>query len=292
MNFKKRLGLTSLLLAGAVCLAGCSNHNNPMGPNANVSRGIYVMNADGTNQAQLAQGGKNPSWRGSKITFSSGSPSEIYVMNSDGSNQTKLTNVGGWLGADHPSFSPDGSKIAFINPMNDGTYNTEVYVMNSDGSNRSRLTNDAAWEFSPSWSPDGSKLAYNYGVGDLHVMNADGTNHTVLGWGYSPDWSPDGTRIAYGGAGGIFVMNADGSNPIPLTSDTTGVFDDEPAWSPDGSKIAFSRSTGAGGSTTYQIFVMNADGSNLNSPTSGTPGKCMSPCWSPDGSKIAFCRYD
>ena len=87
MNFQKQFGSTTLFLAGAVFLAGCSNNNNPMKPDAIPGRGIYVMNADGTNHTFLTQGGEHPSWRGNRITFSSGSPREIYVMNSDGSNR-------------------------------------------------------------------------------------------------------------------------------------------------------------------------------------------------------------
>ena len=41
----------------------------------------------------------------------------------------------------YPSFSPDGSKIAFSSDR-DGNY--EIYVMNADGSNQTRLTNNPA----------------------------------------------------------------------------------------------------------------------------------------------------
>jgi Tol biopolymer transport system component len=57
---------------------------------------IYVMNADGSNVAGLADFATNPAWSqdGTKITFASNRDGnwEIYVMNSDGSNQTNLTN--------------------------------------------------------------------------------------------------------------------------------------------------------------------------------------------------------
>jgi hypothetical protein len=62
---------------------------------------------------------------------------EIYVMNPDGTALTQLTND---PGADFaPSWSPDGSKIAFT------TFrfgNLEIAVMNSDGTGVTRLTND------------------------------------------------------------------------------------------------------------------------------------------------------
>ena len=68
-------------------------------------------------------------------------------MNADGSNQTRLTNNP----ADDslPSFSGDGSKIAFISTR-DGP-NQEIYVMNADGSNQTRLTNNPAGDVSPSF---------------------------------------------------------------------------------------------------------------------------------------------
>ena len=60
----------------------------------------------------------------------------------------------------------------------------------------------------------------------------------------------------------IYVMNADGSGVVLLTSrpDYAG----KPSWSPDGSKIAFMHWDGG-----YQIYVMNADGSGLVRLTTG-----------------------
>ncbi|NIM52763.1 MAG: translocation protein TolB, partial [Gemmatimonadales bacterium] len=80
-----------------------------------------------------------------------------------------------------------------------------------------------------------------------------------------PAWSPDGTRIAFDRDSEdtnreIYVMDADGSNPVRLTSHPA----DEtfPAWSPDGRWIAFESNRVEDGGW-QEIYVMRADGSNL-----------------------------
>lgn len=76
------------------------------------------------------------------------SGADIYIMDWETGESRNLTN---WPGKDsHPSWSPDGSQIAFVTDR-DG--NDEIYVINSDGSNPTRLTFDPARDFEPVWSP-------------------------------------------------------------------------------------------------------------------------------------------
>jgi TolB protein len=105
-------------------------------------------------------------------------------------------------------------------------------------------------------------------------------------------WSPDGTKIAFTsnrtGDFEIFVMNADGTNPLNLSNDP-GRSNFGPAWSPDGSRIAFTSNPGAtvGTGGDDEIFVMNTDGSSLVNLTNHTADDFW-PSWSTDGSRIAF----
>src|SRR6266566_10080225 len=108
---------------------------------------------------------------------------------------------------------------------------------------------------------------------DIYVVNADGSNPvrlTATSLGAYP--SPVWSPNGTQVASGSYIVNADGSNAFWLPGDGMG-----PAWSPDGTRIAF-RSSG-------QIYVMNADGTN---PTPLTSNGGFSPAWSPDGARIAF----
>ena len=183
---------------------------------------IYVMDADGGNQQNLTNNPNDdryPSWspNSQRIACSSQRPGhfrskflityEIYVMDADGGNQQRLTEnqKNDW----HPSWSPDGERIAFSSDRKGDFENFEIYVMDADGGNQQNLTNHRSGDDSPSWSPDGKRIAF-------------------LSW---RDGNPE-----------IYVMDADGGNPQNLTNNPRGDF--SPAWfnspfsvSPAGKKL-------------------------------------------------------
>jgi uncharacterized repeat protein (TIGR01451 family) len=210
--------------------------------------------------------------------------SQLYVVNPDGSGQTELTTEGSNA---HPSWSPDGNKLAFDSDRN---VSEDIYLMNADGSGQTRLTNAGTTNIRPAWSPDGRKIAFasdRDGNLEIYAMNADGSGQIRLTANSASDsmasWSPDGSKIAFAsdrdGNYEIYVMNADGSGQTRLT--TNAVQDLDPRWSPDGSKIAFWNNDG--------LVLMNSDGSNQVQLTSG--GLDSTPTWSPDGTKIGFTSY-
>src|SRR5262249_30978889 len=59
----------------------------------------------------------------------------------------------------------------------------------------------------------------------------------------------------------IFVMNADGSEPVNLTNTSTE-HEHYPQVSPDGSKICFVEDEGQGRETVRSLYVMDIDGRN------------------------------
>jgi TolB protein len=199
---------------------------------------IYMMNADGSGVTRLTQSAGfdfYPKWSkdGKRIVFITGryaantevpavNELEIMTMNADGTALTRLTSDGA---ADlDPDWSPDGKRIVFAsNRSNPGSDVIDLFVMNSDGTNITQLT-FGGLNRSPVWAPGGKQIAF-LGDGAIYVMNADGTQQTLIKSGVDgealPFWSDDGKMIAFNkivdGNRDVYVMNADGSNETRLT---------------------------------------------------------------------------
>ena len=147
------------------------------------------------------------------------SSTNIYTVNTDGSGLVRLTNDVG-VADYYPTWSPDGSQIAFLSGDPVQGYTT-IQVMNADGSNRRQILSSYSW--TAHWSPDGSKILFAY-AGQLYTVKPDGTDlrqltHPPTYYSYAR-WSPDGKKIAVvrdvnyvagGVSDGIFVMDADGN---------------------------------------------------------------------------------
>ena len=81
----------------------------------------------------------------------------------------------------------------------------------------------------------------------------------------------------------IFVINADGSNPVNLTQ-TPKEQEHYPQVSPDGTKICFVADEGEGRETVRSLYVMDVDGRNKKKLVD----HAREPFWSPDSKVIGF----
>ena len=243
---------------------------------------VWRMDAGGHEPRRLSPSGVGDvedvaaSRHGTKIAFST--LHEIWVMDADGSHAHAIVTSPSIVG--HPSWSPDGSRIAFSDHR---TGSGDIYLVDADGTDPVRLTSnpDTAEEL-PSWSPDGTRIAFSDFNSDtvqsrVLTIGVNGTGLTLLSPAGAldccPSWSRDGSKIAFSSSTDIWVMNADGSARVDLTP-TTGAEEGSPAFSPDGSRIAFVRRSGAN----VDVWVMKANGTGATQLTDQPP-QDGSPSW-------------
>jgi WD40-like Beta Propeller Repeat len=210
----------------------------------------------------------------------------IYTVAADGSDLVTLKSDNARV----PRWSPDGSKLAFIEYF-DGPHGlVALKVMNADGSDEHVVATADWWQdiwlSQQPWSPDGSRIAWGPSSGDpggdistesavggdVRRITADGRRKEP------PMWSPAGPQLAYASSmpdpsanWQLFLARDDGSAPVQLTP---GV---RPSWSPDGASIAF---------VAGAIYVVHSDGTGLHRVAE--PLETGTPAWSPDASKIAY----
>jgi len=240
-----------------------------------------------------------------QFVFQVASGGDIYMVNADGTGLTRLT----W-GMD-PSWSPDGSQVAFVR----WTTPWGIYTINADGSSEKVLFSSNVAR-APVWSPDGSQLAFYFetegwtapwrecfeGLGCLTLIPAmlqqewhlgvvdvaDGYLHQPYcdRSSFSPTWSREEGRLIYDGDHGLSTTTVEGPNNQPFTDNVHDAF---PVLSPDGGRIAFMHWQ----HDHWEIYMMNADGSGRR-PLTGSSALLerrpnnVSPAWSPDGQQLVF----
>lgn len=207
----------------------------------------------------------------------------IYLIGATDHERRPLTPRG--LQAVEPSFSADGSRVAFVGGRDP---NTEIYVIKASGGTATRLTNNHVDDYDPVFSPSGRRITFSR-AGRIWMMRSDGTHQHPIAAGLShPVFSPDGRSIVYVGEGddhaAIFSMRADGTHARQITHSRRD--DDHPDIAPDGQHVVFLRVTDY--CCDGEIHVIRLDGTHDRTLTHGHQDEA--PAFSPTGRKIVFDR--
>ena len=270
---------------------------------------IYAMDDDGSNQRPLSDpeygSDTYPAWSpdGSRIAFVSYRDryrqyAEIYVMDADGENERNITDSPD-SNDTYPAWSPDGRSIIFVSDRGFGVRLPRIYIMHADGANVRRVPSGREpvfppeWPSWPIWSRDGGSIFFRTSIGDILVMNVDGTsrrrvaslgrgNHSTFHWfAVSPDGGSFAIVEGEYDRETITVMDTHGENRRVVASDPLG-FSDAPAWSPDGRRIAYTSLYAPSGGPPWRadIRVVDLEDLSVTRLTNSREYDGM-PAWSP-----------
>lgn len=232
---------------------------------------IYVMNADGSHIENITEHTSietDPAWSpdGKTLAFTRwgvlpGVRPGIYTT-SLADEHIELVIEGMNL---FPLFSPDGSKIAFV----EAARNIWLCLADRNGESNRRLKQLSEFDDRPhTWSPDGKQIAVCDDNGELYMVDVESATWTRVVFTapngtrvfvVNVDWSPIRNRLVIASASqatqGIWTANPDGSDVRRLTRQE----DRGPEWSPDGKMIAFYGFRDGD----WDIYVMDADGDDV-----------------------------
>lgn len=218
-----------------------------------------------------------------------GTDGNLFTVSSSGDNRVQLTDDASALTVySYPTWSPDGSMIAFVEVIRENSnMESALHVVSAGG----ELLQQVPTEFPAFylyWNPLSERLAFlsnwesSMALRMLDVSAKAEEAVTVLeGMPFFFSWQPTGDRMLAHIGGDLLTFLQPSGEQEPLDV-ATGPFQ-APHWSHDGQKLAF---VSQGDKNQYILNVSNAQGQEVVT-LAGRQG-AFSFNWSPDNEHIAY----
>lgn len=264
---------------------------------------VFLLTACGANGIKVPQ---SPALkfleRKSGLIAYIGGDGNVYVTDQGATHTSQLTKdmtdaTQGTMQYQLPTWSPDGSELAFIRIQKKGTSLTsDLFVANvDDDSVKNVYTSDIEYPFYLSWSPDNKNIGVLSSTASQQTLafksvaaNGDGSRVLDTGSPLYWSWAPDGnTTIIHKNSGNpnapdelSFLKLGDEVDEFVM--DSTPASFQAPAWSPDGAHILLTTLS----DSTQQITLADSTGAIQKNVAQFNLNTAFA--WAPDSDHFAY----